>query len=169
MRSFSVRDAVITDPDITDMNENELRAQVLGAYRGYQHDREMFDGVPSDLAWYEAEITRQEIGSLRYVDYSYWNDLTDNTHLVKDGVKNIQKGKIVFDVPNDRFWAVTELILRGEYDFEPIILWGQSRDSPLEILEGHLRATAFGLAGDKAPASINVLVGLINPPGQDEF
>ncbi len=160
MKSLSAEEAVITQPDITDTQENELRAHVLGAYRGYRQDREMFDGIPDSLTWHEAEMTREEIGGLRYVDYSYWNELTDNTHLVKDGVKNIQNGKIVFGVAHDRFWAVTERILRGEHDFEPIILWGQDSGSPLEILEGHLRATAFGLAGDKAPRAIQVLVGL---------
>jgi len=164
MQSFNAETAVITHPDITDMHENELRAQVLGAYRGYQQDREMFDGIPGDLMWHEAEMTRQEIGNLRYVDYSYWNELTDNTHLVRDGVKNIREGKIVFGVAHDRFWAVTERILQGEHDFEPIILWGRDSGSSLEILEGHLRATAFGLAGDKAPRIIPVLVGLINAP-----
>jgi hypothetical protein len=161
MQSLNVGEAVITYPDITNLRQNELRAQVLGEYRGYQQNRDMFDGVPSDLTWYDAEISRQELGHLRYVDYSYWNELTGDTHLVKDGVKNIQQGKIVFDVPHDRFWAVAGQIVDGEHDFEPIILWGRDSDSPLEILEGHLRATAFGLAGDKAPAVIKVLVGLI--------
>jgi hypothetical protein len=160
MQSLGADEAVIAHPDTTNMQENELRARLLGAYRGYQQDREMFDGVPANLAWHEAEITPQEIGDLRYVDYSYWNELTNGTHLVKDGVKNIQKGKIVFGVTHDRFWAVTDLIRGGEQDFEPMILWGQDSDSPLEILEGHLRATAFALAGDKAPDAIRVLVGL---------
>ena len=57
----------------------------------------MFDGIPDSLTWHEAEMTRQEIGGLRYVDYSYWNELTDNTHLVKDGVKNIRRRE-------DSFW-----------------------------------------------------------------
>jgi hypothetical protein len=162
MQSFRAAEAVITHPDIKDLHENELRAQVLGEYRGYRQDREMFDGIPDDLTWHEAEMARQEIGDLRYVDYSYWNELTDSTHLVKDGVRNIRKGKVVFGVANDRFWAVTERILKGEHGFEPIILWGQDSGSPLEILEGHLRATAFGLAGDQAPGTIQVLVGLIN-------
>lgn len=164
MRSLNVQEAVITHPDITDTQQSELRAQVLGAYRGYQRNREMFDGIPSNLTWYDAEITRQELGNLRYVDYSYWNELTDHTRLVRDGVQNIQRGKMVFDVAHDRFWAVTEQILNGEHDFEPIILWGQDGDSPLEILEGHLRATAFGLAGDKAPAAIRVMAGLVSAP-----
>lgn len=162
MQSLNVEETVITHPDITDLQQSKLRAQVLGAYRGYQQDREMFDAVPTKLTWYDAEITRQELGALHYVDYSYWNELTRDTHLVRDGVRNIEQGKVVFDVPNDRFWALAERILNGDHDFEPIILWGTSGGSALEILEGHLRATAFGLAGDKAPAAIKVLVGLVS-------
>lgn len=163
MNNLGVREEVIDNPNIEDEAENELRAQVLGYYRGYNQNREMFSDLPEDLTWYVAELERKEIGDLKYVDYSYWNELTDHTHLVKDGVKNIQKGKIVFDVPNDRFLAVAEKIRQGEYDFEPMILWGKDERSPLTILEGHLRATAFGLAGLNAPETITVIVGLQLP------
>jgi len=151
---------VITHPDLKDTRENELRAQVLGEYRGYRHNRGMFKGLPDKLRWYEAELSREEIGDLRYVDYSYWNELTDNTRLVKDAVKNIQRGKIVYDVPNDRFLTFAEELRHGAQGLEPMIVWGQDIGSPLEILEGHLRATALGLAGEDAPSPIKVLVGL---------
>lgn len=164
MQSFGVEESVISRPDITDARENARRAKVLGAYRGYRQNREMFEGVPDDLTWYDAEITRSEIGDLRYVDYSYWNELTNDTHKVMEGVRNIQKGVVVFGVSNDRFLAFAEEIRNGEHGFEPMILWGHDVAAPLEILEGHLRATALGLAGEKAPAAIHVLVGLVNAP-----
>jgi len=157
---LGVNEAIILTPNLEDDHENELRAQVFGDYRGYKQNREMFTGFPDDLAWYEAELDREEVGNLRYVDYSYWNELTDQTHLVKDAVKNIQKGKIVFDVSNDRFLRFADKIAHGEYEVEPFIVWGNDTHSPLELLEGHLRATALGLAGDKAPEHIKVIVGL---------
>lgn len=164
MRSVGVEEPVVTHPDVESSRENELRAKVLSACRGYRENREMFVDVPDNLTWYEAEISRDEIGNLRYVDYSYWNELTDDTHLVRDGVKNIGKGKIVFDVPHDRFLEFAEKIRRGGNDFGPIIIWGQAINSPLQILEGHLRATALGLAADKAPATVRALVGFVNAP-----
>ena len=169
MQSLAVDEAVITYADTTSKRENELRARVLGEYRGYRQNREMFEGLPNNLTWYEAELRRDEIGELWYVDYSYWNELTDHTHLVKDAVSNIQKGKIVFNVSNDRFLTVAKKIARGKHDFEPMILWGWDITSPLEILEGHLRATAFGLAGEKAPTTIKVLIGLLNLPESFRF
>jgi len=160
MRAFAVDDSVITSPDIANSAENVLRADVLGAYRGYGQGREMFDGIPDELAWHEAELAREEIGDLRYVDYSYWNELTDHTRLVQDAVANIRRGKVVFDVPNDRFLDFAEGIRRGQRDFGPLILWAESASAPLEIIEGHLRATALALAGEKVQSVIPVLVGL---------
>ncbi|WP_165423051.1 hypothetical protein [Ktedonosporobacter rubrisoli] len=124
----------------------------------------MFEGVSTNLSWYEAQLPHNEIGDLRYVDYSYWNELTDGTHLVKDGVRNIQKGKVVFDVPNDRFLTFAEAVRNDRHDFEPINLWSQNIDSPLEILESHLRKSAFAIAGDTAPAAFKVPVGLVKLP-----
>lgn len=160
MKKLGVAEKVVTEPDLEDEVENELRARVLGAYRGYGQNREMFQDVPDNLKWYEADLKREEIGDLHYVDYSYWNELTDHTHCVKDAVANIQKGKMVFNVSNDRFLTVSQLIRQAKHDFGPMILWGDSKDSTMEIIEGHLRATAFGLAEDKAPETIKVIVGL---------
>lgn len=164
MLSCGVSEPIVTHPNTRDPQQNALRAQVLGAYRGYRQNREMFEGVPHDLTWYEAELTGPDVGNLRYVDYSYWNELTDNTHIVGVGVENIKNGKVVFGVPNNRFFALAEEIRRGRHDFGPVILWGQDIASPLEILEGHLRATAIALAGEEAPAAIEAIIGLVKTP-----
>jgi hypothetical protein len=163
MKKLGVAKKVIAEPELKNETENELRARVLGEYRGYSQNREMFEDVPANLTWYAAELTRSEIGDLHYVDYSYWNELTDRTHRVKDGTANIRKGKIVFSVSNGRFLAVAEGIRQGRYKFEPIILWGDSKDATLTILEGHLRATALSLAAEKAPETIKVIIGLKQP------
>lgn len=163
MKELGVAENVVTRPDLKNEAENEQRARVLGAYRGYGQNREMFQDVPDNLNWYEAELRREEIGDLHYVDYSYWNELSDHTHRVKDAVANIQKGKVVFNVSHDRFLTVSQLIREAKHNFEPMILWGDSKDSTLKIIEGHLRATAFGLAGNDAPSTIRVIVGLRQP------
>jgi hypothetical protein len=157
--SLGIAKSVVANPNIENEEQNKLRAQLLGDYRGYKQNSKIFENFPDDLKWFKAEISREELGNLQYVDYSYWNELTDHTHKVKDAVKNIQKGKIVFEVSNDRFLEVAEQIRQGDTDFEPMILWGKDENSPLTILEGHLRATAFGLAGEKAPATLAVIAG----------
>jgi len=160
MKEQGIAEEIIAKPNLNNEDENRLRAQVLGEYRGYKQNSKIFQGFPDDLTWYEAELARDEIGDLQYVDYSYWNELSDHTHQVKRAVANIQKGKVVFGVSHDRFLTVAEHIRQGKQNLEPMILWSKNTDSPLTILEGHLRATAFGLAGEKAPLTIKVIVGL---------
>lgn len=64
MRKLGVDDKVITNPNCKDESENQLRARVLGDYRGYKQNREMFIDSPDDLTWYEAELDREDIGDL---------------------------------------------------------------------------------------------------------
>jgi len=156
LRSLGADEARLADPGVTDARTEALRARVLGAHRGYRRDRGVFAGLPDGLTWYAAELSRADLAVVRCVDYSYWNALTDDTHLVGRAVANIRRGRTVFDVPNDRFFALADEIRRGAHAYEPMILYG----TPLTILEGHLRAVALGLAGERAPAAIPVIVGL---------
>ncbi|HSW78047.1 MAG TPA: hypothetical protein VLG36_04575 [Candidatus Chromulinivoraceae bacterium] len=160
LRNHHIEDAqLITDPDCTNGRDNTRRAQILGDYRGYKQNREIFTDFPEHLVWYQAELTPEEVGELHYVDYSYWNELSNNTHLVKDAVKNIKKGTVVFDVSNDRFFDVAKDIEERGYTYEPMVFTGHDETSALTILEGHMRATAIGLAGSKAPKVIPAIVG----------
>lgn len=122
---LGIAKSVVANPNLEDEEQNQLRAQLLSEYRGYKQNREIFENFPDNIKWFNAEISREEIGNLQYVDYSYWNELTDHTHKVKDAVKNIQNGKVVFNVSNDRFLEVAGQIRQGNGDFEPIILWGR--------------------------------------------
>jgi hypothetical protein len=163
MKTRGVTEMVITDPNLEDKRENQLRSQVLGDYRGYGQNREVFEGIPADLIWYKAELTGDEVGDLHYIDYNYWNELTNGTHRVSDGVASIDRGNIVFNVSNDRFYTLADEILSGAHVFEAIILWGKSKESVFTILEGNLRATAFGLAGKDGPRIVDVIIGLSQP------
>ncbi len=160
MHTCHIEDAtLITEPHLDDTWENQQRAAILGCYRGYGQNREMFADVPEQMTWYRAELTPDDVARLRYVDYSYWNELTNHTHLVKDAISNIQRGNMVYDVSNDRFWAVAKSIEQHGYTFEPLILTAEDEQAPLTVLEGHLRATGIGLAGQRAPAVIPAIVG----------
>lgn len=166
MQQLGIAEAIIANPDTHNQHQNEQRAQLLGNYRGYKQNRELFKDFPDNLTWYEAELTRDDIAQLHYVDYSYWNELTGGTHLVKDAVKNIQNGTAVLGVSNERFMKVAEKIKHDERDFEPMIIYGTDAHAPFTILEGHLRATAFGLAGDEAPETVTVITGLSKAPSR---
>ncbi len=142
---------LLTAPDLTDGAANRARRELLGATRGYGRQRELFDAdFPDRVRWTRVELAPDELARVRYVDYSYWNELSGGSRRPADAATRIRAGVRVFGVSNRRFVAAARALARGA-SFPPMILVGRELDA-LVCLEGHLRLTAHALAGFPAPA-----------------
>ncbi len=141
IKKLGYDEEVVTQPDLNNKQENAMRWQILKSYRTWL-DRD-FGGYD----WELVELHKDDVSNLNYIDYSYWNELSDNSRKVGRAAENIENGKIVFDVPNDRFYLVARDVESG-VDFDPIIVVSKHNDNQGEILEGHLRATSYVLSRD---------------------
>jgi hypothetical protein len=118
--------------------------------RGYGEDREIFEHFPATVRWVRAWLTPAELAQVRYVEYSYWNEISGGSRLAADAARNIRAGVRPYGVSNQRFIRAARALLRGER-FPPLILAGPA-DDDLVCLEGNLRLTAYALAGFPAGA-----------------
>lgn len=148
-------EALVTAADLGDAEQNCARRALLAVTRGYGEDRDVFENFPARVRWLRAALTPDELARVRYIEYSYWNELSGGTRLASGAAQQIRLGVKVFGVSNRRFWAAKLAVERGEL-FPPLILAGRRRDR-LICLEGHLRLTAYALAG--FPAEVECLVG----------
>jgi hypothetical protein len=148
-------DRLVTSPDLFDHAENAARRAVLASTRGYGENCDVFEDFPSGARWEWAVLRPEELAAVRYIEYSYWNELSGGTRLPGHAAGRIRAGVTVFDVPNDRFEQAARALAGGEL-FPPLILAGEGADK-LVCLEGHLRLTAYALAG--FPADVECLVG----------
>lgn len=82
-----------------------------------------------------AVLSADELSRVRYVEYSYWEEISGATRLPADAARRIRA--------------------RGER-FPPLILVGHRRER-LVCLEGKLRLTAHALEG--FPVEVECLVG----------
>lgn len=155
MANVGESERLLTDADLADPVANQARRDVLRATRGYGENRDMFEGFPTGVRWIRAVLTPDELARVRYIEYSYWNELSGGSRLPGDAAKTIRAGVRVFGVSNSRFVAAARAVRRGE-SFPPLILAGRRRDT-LVCLEGHLRLTAYALAG--FPVEVPCLVG----------
>jgi hypothetical protein len=146
---------LITHPDLLDAEANAARRTVLAATRGYGENRELFTDFPAQVTWCRAILGPGEIARVRYMDYSYWYEISGGSRLPADAAVRIKAGVRAWDVPNGRFVKAARALTRGE-QFSPLILVGE-REDELVCLEGHLRLTAYALAG--FPADVECLVG----------
>jgi hypothetical protein len=156
LTAAGLSELLLTAADLTDENENRARRDLLAVTRGYGQNRDVFDeDFPATVSWVRAELNQVELARVRYIDYSYWNELSGGSRLPVDAAKRIQDGVVVFGVSNRRFVDAARAVARGE-QFPPLILVGQRRDQ-LVCLEGHLRLTGYALAG--FPVEVECLIG----------
>ena len=150
---------LIDTPDTSSPEENRMRAEVLGRFRGYRENRELFEGYPADVRWFRVTLDGHDLPRLKYVDYSYWNELSGGTRRPVDAAATIRAGRTVFDVANDGFLAGLRFVRAGG-TFSPLILVAPESDGDLVILEGHVRATVYALAAQTELRPFSALVGL---------
>jgi hypothetical protein len=131
--------SLLDHPDVLSIVENNIRRDLLSTFRGYP-DRLLFQGLPSDVVWYEGWITRGDVGDLLYARFPTWQILSGGTRLVKVGAANVDKIGIDEDGTN-KFIHEAESLIALDIDLGKSILVSTGRDDTFVILEGHARAT----------------------------
>ena len=153
---------LLTDPDLSEAGANVARRALLTATRGYGENRDLFEDFPTHVAWTRAVLSADELAGVRYVDYSYWVELSGGSRRPADAAIRIRAGRRAFDVPNEPFLDAARALVAGER-FPPLILVGESQDD-LVCLEGHLRLTAHALMD--FPSDVECLIGTASAMGR---
>ncbi len=133
---------LIRKGNLADEGENVLRGRVLGFFRGYP-DREIFEHYPPDVVWKYAAFETADLDKLRYVDYSYWNELSKGTSSPVRAAETVCKGEEIYGISNQYFLEGKKMLEQG-ITFPPLIVLTCGNERYL-ILEGHCRATAYAL------------------------
>lgn len=165
---LKAKESIVTEPNLASAEENDLRREILSIFRGYGRDAEMFEGYPGDIRWVWVDLSRADLERVRYIDYSYWNELSSHTRLAKVAATNIRKGIEVFGVSNDGFLEGAKDLLKGA-SFPPMILVVNRDSGQLTVLEGHFRLTVYMLEPDHIPQRLRTMVGLVDQEGFDSW
>ena len=143
MKKLLSDESIILSANLNDVNENTARKKLLGEFRGYGLNRELFENFPDEIQWSLCNFVRDDLNSIRYIDYSYWNELSQGTHLPLTAAQTILNGIEIYDQSNEGFVKAAEFIKSGGKFPRPILLTSDSEH--FVIVEGHLRITAFAL------------------------
>jgi hypothetical protein len=144
---------IVDTPDITNVADNAYRRQLLATYRAY-----VFEELPTHTVWYRALLNRNDVAKIRYIDYDYWNEISDNTRLPLVATKAIRAGRAIYGESTQGFLEVAQALRFGVH-FPALIVVGTSPEADLTVYEGHLRLTAYLLAPECIPAELEVIVG----------
>ena len=159
LKEMRINKDIITDGNLASEKENALRAEILRRFRGYR-DKEIFENFPSKIDWVWTAFDREDISKILYMEYSYWNELSNYTGSPLEAAKTISAGKLVYDVSNDGAIQGAQWLKQGN-TFPPMIFLTDESECCYIILEGHGRMTAYGLVPDVFQ-NVSVLLGYCN-------
>lgn len=144
MRELLLDESIILSVNLNNTYENIARKRLLGEFRGYGLNRELFENFPNEIQWSLCNFVSCDLNNIRYIDYSYWNELSKGTHSPLAAAQSILNGIEIYGQSNAGFVKASEYIRSGGKFPRPILL--TSDFEHFVIVEGHLRITAYALS-----------------------
>lgn len=152
---------LVRSPDLGSEQENRARERALSAARGWP-DAELFEGFPETVDWYHGVLQPGELERVRFIDYSYWNELSGGSRRPADVLPTLRAGRL----PT---W-LTELGTSWCFEFaaqlataqavEDLIVMATPDLKDLVLLEGHARLTAIFVGGLQRRLTVRAYLGL---------
>jgi hypothetical protein len=158
LADLGLPERVLTHPDLPNAEENRARREIIARHRGYGRNEDMFEDFPAEVRWEWEALTPEEVARVKYIDYSYWNELSGGSRLPADAAPRVRAGLAPFGVSSE--WALHFAgIIAAGADIPPLILVAPHEGAQLVVMEGHARLTAYLLRPDALPPELEVLVG----------
>ena len=140
MNKMNLNVDLIANGDVSNNEDNLSRLKIMKEYRGYP-DKDLFNNFPKIDNWSLVELSQEDINKMYYINYDYWNELSNNTSSPLEAVKTILDGKEIYGVSNQQYIDGVKYLVNNK--FPPVILI-TCNDLKYLIIEGHLRMTVYG-------------------------
>jgi hypothetical protein len=122
----------------------------------------MFENFPTDVVWAHAELATDDVERIRYIDYSYWNELSGGSRRVIDVERTIRDGAIpewLAEMGTDWCRELAEAYRNGLRTPDIILLTTPEFDR-FTVVEGHVRITGLILSGLHRKQAIPAFLGV---------
>ena len=149
---------LVFNPNLRDARENAIRRRALTAVRGFGVGTYIFRGLGTDIVWRKMRFAIEEVGQMLYANnVATWSTLAP-TLRVSEGAERVH----LMQPPDDyvQIIAIAKSIhdARRPPEF-PEIICLRRPDGGVSLMEGHSRATAFVMEGERYPNGIVAYVG----------
>ena len=100
--------SIIFNGNIKNKKENLDRLNIMKKFRGYP-DNGLFENFPKISEWKYLELDEKDIDNIYYIDYDYWNELSNGTSKPVEAAKVINSGREIYNVSNQPFLMVLSI------------------------------------------------------------
>lgn len=158
MGKRDINEKIITDPKLHNEKENKIREKLMRSFDGDDIGGYLSQDFPNNVQWKLVRLNKKDIQQIKYLNYSYWNELSNHKRYITEGVKTIKKGVEIFNQSNDIFLKAFEALKQGT-KFPPPVLIAKNEQSDLVAVDGHLRLTSYLFDSKYIPEKIDAYIG----------
>jgi hypothetical protein len=152
---------LVRSPDLTSDRENRARERALAMARGWR-DAELFEGFPQQVDWYHGVLPPDVLTRVRFIDYSYWNELSGGSRRPADVLATLRSGRLpvwLSELGTDWCAQFAARLATAEA-VEDLIVMATPDLRRLVLLEGHARLTAIFVGGLQRRLTVRAYLGL---------
>jgi hypothetical protein len=152
---------LVANPDLVSAEENTARENALSIARGWPNT-EIFEGFPKEVEWYRGVLAPANLERVRFMEYSYWNELSGGSGRPIDVLPTLRAGKLPKWLADlDTSWCFEFASRLADADrIDGIIVMATPDLSDLVLLEGHARLTALFVGGLQRKLIVNSYLGV---------
>jgi hypothetical protein len=133
-----------------------FRDEILAGRRGWRIGG-LFDGLPDDLDWHRVGLAPEEVLAIRYIDWDWWLRVSDGTRSPREAARRIQ-ARLAGGVEAEGLRPIAARLASD--DPPPELIAVATPESPLVLVEGHVRLTSYALYPEYLPPRLEILLGI---------
>lgn len=148
-------------PDLSSERENRARERALAVARGWR-DSGLFTGFPDKVDWYHGVLPPDALARVRFIEYSYWNELSGGSRRPADVLPTLRAGRLpgwLSELGTDWCFQLAAQLATAEAVDDLIVMATPDLGS-LVLLEGHARMTAIFVGGHQRRLTVRAYLGL---------
>ena len=147
---------IVKSPNFEDPDENAKRRALLFLRHLY-----LWREIPPDTQWYEAEITTDDLASIRMFPRAQWRKVANGRYSTISIAEGIQKRRDQLDAQFvSKIDAISRRFDADQPDLSAILMIGVSDSDPVTIIDGNHRVTAAVLHSPQALRKLRFICGL---------
>jgi hypothetical protein len=151
---------LVQSPDLSSAEENRARECALASARGWR-DAELFEGFPEQVDWYHGVLPYEVLSRVRFIDYSYWNELSGGSRRPADVAATLRSGRLpewLIELGTDWCFQFAARLATAEA-VDDLIVMATPDLGRLVLLEGHARLTAVFVGGLQQRLTVRAYLG----------
>jgi hypothetical protein len=152
---------LVRSPDLDSEEENRARQHALAAARGWRNT-ELFEGFPEKVDWYHGVLQPGDLSRVRFIDYSYWNELSGGSRRPADVLPTLRSGRLptwLTELGTDWCFEFAAWLAKATA-VDDLIVMATPDLGELVVLEGHARLTAIFVGGLQRRLTVRTYLGL---------